>query len=199
MEWVQCVDSEKLWQQEPGNEIAGVFAGAIFICLTNTVCMYLCIWDVCVWFIGEPVTVSIFSLFSFLSCPASEPPGMIINLIIKHLLPMAPALSLPCGPPGPHHKRGEGEWGGGERERKGGHTGGARGRGWREQNSKSKRGHHHIAGFFYTGERLFFCVAADSVWSYVIPEQRKKKGTIRHWGGTRRNHSKGSPHLLWHL
>lgn len=26
-----------------------------------------------------------------------------------------------------------------------------------------QRGHHHIAGFFYTGERQVFCVVADGV------------------------------------
>lgn len=53
---------------------------------------------------GETVTVSLLSPLSP-HCPDSEPPGMIINLIIKHLLPAAPALSLLCGPPGPHHEK----------------------------------------------------------------------------------------------
>lgn len=72
------------------------------------------------WLIGEPVTVSIFSLFPFLPCPASEPPGMIINLIIKHLLPTAPALSLsPVDPRDPITREGrerEEEESGRERE-----------------------------------------------------------------------------------
>ena len=84
------------------------------------------------------MTVSPFSPF-LLHCLDSEPPGMIINLIIKHLLPTAPAL-FPLDPPGPHHREREGERG--RRRRRAGDggrdTGGARGRGWREESSKSE-------------------------------------------------------------
>lgn len=56
---------------------------------------------------------------------------MIINLIIKHLLPTAPALSLLWTPWDPITEREE------ESKRRRG-TGGARGRGWREESSKSE-------------------------------------------------------------
>lgn len=60
----------------------------------------------------------------------SNSPGMIINLIIKHLLPAAPAHSLVCGhPPETPWLEIGGEW-----EREGGRdTGGARGRGCGER------------------------------------------------------------------
>lgn len=79
-----------------------------------------------------------------LHCPDSEPPGIIINLIIKHLLPTAPALSLLCGPPGPHHKRSREREREGERERRKAVEGGGTqeepegGVGEREESSKSK-------------------------------------------------------------
>lgn len=46
---------------------------------------------------------------SILQRSDSEPPGTIINLIIKHLLPTAPALSLSSGPPGTPSRRGREE------------------------------------------------------------------------------------------
>lgn len=83
------------------------------------------VWH-CVWFIGKTMTVSL-----FLQHPDSEPPGMIINVIIKHLLPTAPAVSLSPLDPGDHRE--------GEQEGEGGRdTGGARGRGWSAESSKSE-------------------------------------------------------------
>lgn len=89
---------------------------------------------------------------------------MIINLIIKHLLPAAPALSILCGPPG-IPVTGEGRGRGREKEERASEreAGGARGRGWTEPRGESKRGHHHIAGFFHTSDRQCVCVCVDFV------------------------------------
>lgn len=108
----------------------------------------------------------------FLHRPDSQPPGMIINLIIKHLLPTAPALSLLWNPQDPTAER-ERERGG-ELEREGGTQ--EEPEGGVGERRAIRKGHHHIAGFFYTSEKLLFCMAADSMWSYLIPEQKKQGG-----------------------
>lgn len=98
------------------------FGLAPFVCLTHY-CMHACMYR----------TLPVYDSEAILPY-CSKPPGMIINLIIKHLLPTAPALSLPLpplDPPGPHHRESE-------RERRGRDTGGARGRGWSEESSKSE-------------------------------------------------------------
>lgn len=150
------------------------FPCAMLVCLAHTVCMHL--WDECVHFTRKTVTVSPFSPF-LLHCLDSEPPGMIINLIIKHLLPTAPAL-FPPDPPGPHHRERdrERERGGGEQGMEGGTQeepeGGVGGR--RAANPKGSSSHCWI--LLHRWEAVFFCVVADSVWSYVIPEQKKQGG-----------------------
>ena len=89
---------------------------------------------------------------------------MIINLIIKHLLPTAPALSPP-DPPGPHHREREREK---EREREEESSGGREGHrrsqreGLERGEQQIRRGHHHIAGFFYTDEKLCFFVCRQT-------------------------------------
>jgi len=104
----------------------------------------------CVCFMCKTVTGSL-----SLQRSDSEPPGMILNVIIKHVLQTAPAislyfsltrsislylspsLSLASGPPGTPSERGRaGE--GGREGRKGGDTGGARMRGWSVESSKSE-------------------------------------------------------------
>lgn len=98
------------------NTASGVWlAPRLFTSHPRLAFMYT-VWH-CVWFIGKTMTVSL-----FLQHPDSEPPGMIINVIIKHLLPTAPAVSLSPLDPGDHRE--------GEQEGEGGRdTGGARGRG----------------------------------------------------------------------
>lgn len=108
----------------------------------------------------------------------SDPLEMIINVIIKHLLPTAPALSLPPGPSGDPISQSERE---SERKRAakagGRDTGGARRRGWRARSSKSKGVIITLLDSFTPARACSFCVVADSLWSYVIPEQKEQGGT----------------------
>lgn len=115
---------------------------------------------------------------------------MIINLIIKHLLPTAPALSLFRAPAGPHHREREREV---ESERgREGHRRSQR-EGLEEGEQQIRRGHHHIAGFFYTSKRLCFCVWWQTVCEVMWSQNKRKReeGTSRCWEGTERTHSKG--------
>lgn len=102
---------------------------------------------------------------------------MLINVIIKHLLPTAPALSLSTslapssGPPGPHHREGEG----GEQEREGGRDRRSQREGLESGEQQIRRGHHHTAGFFYTSERLFFCVVAGQRVKLCDPRTKETR------------------------
>lgn len=72
---------------------------------------------------------------------------MIINLIIKHLLPTTPALYLSSGPPGtPSRREREREVRGGGQEESEGGVG---------ERRTIREGHHHSAGFFYTARGCF--------------------------------------------
>lgn len=121
-----------------------------------------CVWGLNEWRDSDSKYIRIF----FLTGPAPEPLGMIINLIIKHLLPAAPALSILCGPLGTlvtGDRKGtseRGRWGGGGQER------GRRSqrRGWTEPHGESKRGHRHIAGFFHTSDKQCVCFVWESLF-----------------------------------
>lgn len=151
----------------------------------------------CVWFIGEPVTVSIFSLFPFLPCPASQPLGMIINLIIKHLLPTAPALSLPCGPPGtPSQERG-----GRERRRRAGEKGRACRRSQREGLERAERqiqkgSSSHCRILLHRREAVFLCGSRQRV-KLCDPRTKERRKEQSDTGEELEGiTARGSPHLL---
>lgn len=82
---------------------------------------------------------------------------MIINPIIKHLLPDAPATSPPLPTPQGLHQRKPEDWSewnreGGRDEREGGRYRGREKEGWGKRAVIQKG--HQIAGFFHTGEVL---------------------------------------------
>lgn len=130
----------------------------------------------------------------FLHRPDSQPPGMIINLIIKHLLPTAPALSRSSEtlrtPPQRERARERRRAGEGGRD-----TGGARGRGWREE-SNSKGSSSHCWILLHQREAVVLYGGRQHVKLF---DPRTKETRRKEQSDAGRDSQRGAPDSVWHL
>lgn len=117
----------------------------------------------------------------FLHRPDSQPPGMIINLIIKHLLPTAPALSHSSEtlrtPPQRESAREEESWRGREGHRRSQREG-------LERGEQFERVIITLLDSFTPARSCCFVwrqTACEVIWSQN--KRNKEEGTIRCWEG----------------
>lgn len=177
-------------------DVCSSMSDHMFLCVcicARCVCVYVCLW------VHVPCCVKTVTVYSPSPLLA---PGMIINPIIKHLLPTAPAFFFSPGTPGTpsHHSKklgdrkrerggGRGREGGLEREREGGTQ--AAKEGGVKKRAANPTGHQIEARFFHTGAVYFvwWQTPCEVMWfqnkrraggnnPMCSEEEKKRKGRI---------------------